>query len=107
MRNPYPYHDAPGFTEPTADEIDCAIAGILTDFDRRGYDSWLGERITEESPREAFDVLVQLGRLENDSLDLEEIEHSWSKFLRAEAGRMIRAYDPLAWTVWRQRRAGR
>ncbi len=99
--------DSPDFVEPTADEIDCAVAGILTDFDQRGYDSWLGERIVECSPREAFGLLVMLARDTNDSIDLEEIEHSWHKLLRAEAGRMVRGYDALAWNVWRQRGGGR
>ncbi len=61
----------------------------------------------ECSPREACDVLVKLGRDANDECDLSDIESDFHKFLRAEAGRMVRAYDALAWNVWRQRWSGR
>ncbi len=102
-----PTHDGQAFREPSAIEEAEAVEAILRDFDREGYDSALMERIMECSPREMCDVLVKLGRDTNDDVDLSDIESDFHKFLRAEACRMIRGYDAMAWDVWRMRRAGR
>ncbi len=89
MIQKYLSDDARAFPDARYKEaLEQRIERLLTDFDKRGWDSDLGERISEESPREVFGFFHLLSRNANDECALVEVETLVHKFVEKRAKAM-------------------